>query len=66
MSECIEFEYCRWNSLKIRSPFVNILKKYVEFKHTCAESEIGLGIPRDPVRLVIKDKTKNKREYFAE
>lgn len=57
VSKCIEFESCRYNGLIIASPLVKTLKDYVKFKPICPEVEIGLGIPRDPIRLVnIEDK----------
>ena len=52
ISKCIEFEYCRWNGMIIKSPIVKLLKSYVDFRPVCAEVDIGLGIPRDPVRLI--------------
>ncbi len=52
VSKCIEFESCRYNGLIIASPLVKTLKEYVNFKPVCPEVEIGLGIPRDPIRLV--------------
>ncbi|UCB44915.1 MAG: DUF1722 domain-containing protein [Spirochaetota bacterium] len=52
ISKCIEFDSCRWNGLMIRSPFVENLKEHVDFLLVCPEMEIGLGVPRDPVRLV--------------
>jgi uncharacterized protein YbgA (DUF1722 family)/uncharacterized protein YbbK (DUF523 family) len=55
-SKCIEFEFCRFNGQIIRSDFVSQLKPFVEFLPVCAEVEIGLGIPRDPIRIV-HDKT---------
>ncbi len=54
VSKCIEFERCRWNGNIISSPIVKILKSHVEFRPVCAEVEIKLGIPRDPVRLILK------------
>jgi uncharacterized protein YbbK (DUF523 family) len=36
----------------IRSPIVAKLKEYVDFLSVCAEMEIGLGVPRKPVRIV--------------
>lgn len=35
--------------------FVDKLKDYVDYYPVCAELEIGLGVPRDPVRLVQED-----------
>jgi len=39
----------------IRSPIVRILKEYMDFQPICAKVEIGLDVPRDPVRI-IKDR----------
>jgi uncharacterized protein YbgA (DUF1722 family)/uncharacterized protein YbbK (DUF523 family) len=55
ISKCIEFAYCRWNGYTISSPIVKLLKSYVDFHPVCAEVEIGLGVPRDPVRLLLKE-----------
>lgn len=55
VSKCIEYDYCRWNANIIRSPVVEVLKNYVDFYPVCAEVEIGLGIPRDPVRIVLEN-----------
>lgn len=56
-SKCIEFAACRWNGLLIKDDFVQQLIPFVEFRPVCPEHEIGLGIPRNPIRVVrIKDK----------
>jgi uncharacterized protein YbgA (DUF1722 family)/uncharacterized protein YbbK (DUF523 family) len=55
VSKCIEFEHCRWNGLVISSEFVRKLGGFVEFIQVCPEVEIGLGIPRDPIRIVRSD-----------
>ena len=52
VSKCIEFEHCRWNGLSISSEFVRKLADFVEFIQVCPEVEIGLGVPRDPIRVV--------------
>ena len=52
VSKCIEFEHCRWNGLVISSEFVKKLDRFVEFIQVCPEVEIGLGVPRDPIRVV--------------
>lgn len=52
ISRCIEFDKCRWNGLTIASPIVRSLKKHIDFIPVCPEVEIGLGVPRDPIRLV--------------
>ncbi len=58
ISKCIEFDFCRYNGQIIRSEIVNKLKPYVDFLPICAEVEIGLGIPRDPIRIVEKQTKK--------
>lgn len=52
VSRCIEFDHCRFNGLIISSEFVKKLSEHVNFIPICPEVEIGLGIPRPPVRLV--------------
>lgn len=52
VSKCIGFEACRYNGLIIRSEFVEKLKEYADFHPVCPEVEIGLGIPRDPIRII--------------
>jgi len=55
ISKCIEFESCRYNGQIIRNEFVARIKDYVEFIPICPECEIGLGIPRNPIRIVEKE-----------
>jgi uncharacterized protein YbgA (DUF1722 family)/uncharacterized protein YbbK (DUF523 family) len=52
ISKCIEFESCRWNGLTISSDAVKLLKPFAEFIPVCPEMEVGLGVPRAPVRIV--------------
>lgn len=58
VSRCIEFDFCRYNAAIIRSNVVSELKPFIEFIPICPEVEIGLGIPRDPIRIV-QDKNNN-------
>lgn len=51
-SRCLGFAACRWNGVTISVPFIQKLKPFVDFVTTCPELEIGLGVPRDPIRLV--------------
>lgn len=55
ISKCLEHDNCRYNGDIIRHGFIDRLKKYVEFLPVCPEMEIGLGVPRDPLRLVLVD-----------
>ena len=54
-SKCIEFAACRYNGVMIPSPVVRLLMPHVDFMQVCPEVEIGLGIPRKPIRIVITD-----------
>ncbi len=51
-SKCLELAACRYNGQTIRAPFVLTLMPHVELKPICPEVEIGLGTPRDPIRIV--------------
>jgi uncharacterized protein YbgA (DUF1722 family)/uncharacterized protein YbbK (DUF523 family) len=53
VSKCITFKPVRWNGQIIASDFVEKLKPYVDFVPVCPEVEIGLGVPRDPIRIVL-------------
>ncbi len=55
VSKCLEFAACRWNGLKISSGVVKLLKPHVDFVPVCPEVEIGLGVPRPPIRLTAGD-----------
>ena len=53
ISKCITFEPVRYNAQIISSEFVEKLKPFVNFLPVCPEVEIGLGVPRDPIRIVL-------------
>jgi uncharacterized protein YbbK (DUF523 family) len=52
ISRCIDFDSCRYNGQVIRASLREELEPFVDFTPICPELEIGLGVPRDPVRLV--------------
>ena len=52
VSRCLGFADCRWNGETINDAFVTKLAQFVEYTPVCPEMEIGLGVPRDPIRLV--------------
>lgn len=58
VSKCLGFAKCRYNGITIHDDFVETLKPHVDYVTACPEVEIGLGVPRDPVRIV---KQKGKR-----
>ena len=43
---------CRSHGQVIRASLREELEQFVELRPICPELEIGLGVPRDPVRLV--------------
>jgi uncharacterized protein YbgA (DUF1722 family)/uncharacterized protein YbbK (DUF523 family) len=51
-SRCLEFEACRFDGAVVPDEFVRKLLPFVDFVTVCPEVEIGLGIPRKPVRPV--------------
>ncbi len=55
VSKCLGFAACRWNGATIPDEFISRLGPHVEYVPVCAEVEIGLGVPRDPVRVVLVD-----------
>jgi uncharacterized protein YbgA (DUF1722 family)/uncharacterized protein YbbK (DUF523 family) len=59
VSKCIEFEPVRWDGRIISSDFVKQLKDYVDFIPICPEVGIGLGVPRETLRLVKKEESIN-------
>jgi uncharacterized protein YbbK (DUF523 family) len=52
ISRCIDFDSCRYNGQVIRASLREELEPFVDLRPICPELEIGLGVPRDPVRLV--------------
>jgi uncharacterized protein YbgA (DUF1722 family)/uncharacterized protein YbbK (DUF523 family) len=52
VSKCLGFEACRYDGLIIEDDFVKSLEPHVRFEPVCPEVAIGLGIPREPVRVV--------------
>ncbi len=55
ISRCIEHEPCRYNGDMIGSEIVRRLKDKVDFITVCPEMEIGLGVPRNPIRIVLSN-----------
>ncbi len=52
VSGCLEFEACRYNGQVIPFDLIAELAPFVDYAPICPEVEIGLGTPRDPIRLV--------------
>lgn len=53
ISSCLLGEQVRFDSGHRKNAYITgILGEYFEFLPFCPEVEIGLGIPREPIRLV--------------
>lgn len=52
VSACLEFENVRYDGQVIPCKIVRDLEPYVEYIKVCPEVAIGLGVPRDPIRIV--------------
>ena len=55
LSRCLELEPVRYDGQVIPYKLVRELEPFVSFVPVCPEVEIGLGVPRDPVRIVSTD-----------
>lgn len=57
VSSCLGFEATRYDGSMLDNAFVRKLReeKVVEFIQVCPEVAIGLGVPRDTLRIVIKE-----------
>ncbi|WP_406658330.1 DUF523 and DUF1722 domain-containing protein [Methanolobus sp. ZRKC2] len=55
VSKCLEFENVRYNGQLIHSQVVRDLEPMVDFIKVCPEVGIGLGVPREPIRIVKED-----------
>ena len=51
-SRCMGFEHCRYNGQLLNDSLVEALKPFVNFITPCPEKDMGLGVPRHPVRVV--------------
>lgn len=51
VSACLGFEACRYNGEVIPNRFLQALPPHVDLLRVCPEVEIGLGTPRDPIRI---------------
>jgi uncharacterized protein YbgA (DUF1722 family)/uncharacterized protein YbbK (DUF523 family) len=55
VSRCLEFAPCRWNGGRIADEHVRRLMGHVTFCPVCPEVGVGLGVPREPVRVCRAD-----------
>lgn len=55
ISACLEFDKVRYDGQSVPSSIIRDLTPFVEFVKVCPEYEIGLGVPREPIRIVKKE-----------
>ncbi|MFD3450005.1 YbgA family protein [Microbacteriaceae bacterium 4G12] len=55
VSKCLEFDACRYNGDMIPDATIKKLIPYVQFIPVCPEVEIGLGTPRETIRVIEKE-----------
>ena len=55
VSNCLGFEACRYNGQFEKCDLVEKLKDFVNFITVCPEVQIGLGTPRESIKLVKED-----------
>ena len=56
VSKCLGFDACRYNGEMLYDAVLEKLAGYVRMITICPEVEIGLGTPRDPIRIVEEEK----------
>lgn len=52
VSRCLEFDKVRYDGQVIHSRIVRDLEPFVDYIKICPEVEIGLGVPRETIRIV--------------
>lgn len=52
VSRCLGFDHCRYDGEIVRADVVSRIAGHVRAIPVCPELEIGLGVPRSPIRIV--------------
>ena len=55
LSACLNSEPVRYNKEIIHDEFVEKLKKFVDIVTVCPEVSIGLGVPREPIKIYLSN-----------
>ncbi|MCQ6963218.1 hypothetical protein PV02_06975 [Methanolobus chelungpuianus] len=55
ISKCLGFSPCRYDGSMVPFPVAEAMGVYVDFIAVCPEYEIGLGVPRAPIRIILGD-----------
>lgn len=71
ISRCLNSEKCRYDGSGFDDKVITMIRDYVDIETVCPESEIGLSMPRDPIRIEKEEdnyrliQTKTNRDYSA-
>ena len=52
ISQCIGLAPCRYDGKMVESPLVSRMKGKIDIIPVCPETAIGLGVPRQPIKLI--------------
>lgn len=52
ISRCLGFDNCRYNGAVVKFELLDTMKDVIEFIPVCPEVAIGLGVPRESLRLI--------------
>ena len=52
ISKCLEFDACRYDGQIINNNHIKKMKNFIDFFPVCPEVEIGMGTPRDTIKIV--------------
>ena len=52
VSRCLGFAACRYDGVAIGNDLVEAMRPHVEFRAVCPEMAVGLGVPRERIRIV--------------
>lgn len=72
VSRCLGFDACRWNGVTIPSELMELIRPHAEIITVCPELEIGLGVPRNPIRVIgVKEEDRklyqpDTKQYFTQ
>lgn len=79
ISRCLGFDFCRYDGQIVPFELLEVMKDEIDFIPVCPEADIGLGIPRETLRLIKekdevklfqvknkKDLTKQMQDYSKE
>lgn len=66
ISKCLGFDSCRYNGQMLSCATATALSRYVDFVPVCPECEIGLGVPRVPLRILLHNDSQHLVQNITE